>query len=90
MIGPTTTSLAYSLDSNNNDALKSFYDDILTNPVNMTGNPSLSLPIGFSKNHLPIGMQIIGRKFDEKTIYKLASFIEKELDLDLTPGGIYE
>lgn len=90
MIGPTTTSLAYSLDSNNNDALKSFYDDILTNPVNMTGNPSLSLPIGFSKDHLPIGMQIIGRKFDEKTIYKLASFIEKELDLDLTPGGIYE
>lgn len=90
MIGPTTTSYAYDLNSNNNDALKSFYDDILTNPVNMTGNPALSMPIGFSKNNLPIGLQIIGNKYDEKTIYKLASYIEKELDLNLIPGGFYE
>lgn len=90
MIGPTTTSYAYDLNSNNNDALKSFYDDILTNPVNMTGNPALSMPIGFSKNNLPIGLQIIGNKYDEKTIYKLASYIEKELDLNLIPGGVYE
>ena len=90
MIGPTTTSYAYDLNSNNNDALKSFYDDILTNPVNMTGNPALSMPIGFSVNNLPIGLQIIGNKYDEKTIYKLASYIEKELDLNLIPGGFYE
>ena len=90
IIGPTTTSYAYDLNSNNNDALKSFYDDILTNPVNMTGNPALSMPIGFSANNLPIGLQIIGNKYDEKTIYKLASYIEKELDLNLIPGGFYE
>ena len=90
IIGPTTTSYAYDLNSNNNDALKSFYDDILTNPVNMTGNPALSMPIGFSVNNLPIGLQIIGNKYDEKTIYKLASYIEKELDLNLIPGGFYE
>ena len=88
--GPTTTSYAYDLNSNNNDALKSFYDDILTNPVNMTGNPALSMPIGFSVNNLPIGLQIIGNKYDEKTIYKLASYIEKELDLNLILGGFYE
>ena len=87
MIGPTTTSYAYDLNSNNNDALKSFYDDILTNPVNMTGNPALSMPIGFSVNNLPIGLQIIGNKYDEKTIYKLASLSEEKLNLDL--GGAY-
>lgn len=87
IIGPTTTSLPYKLDSSNEDPNKSFIDDILTIPVNMAGLPALSLPIGFSKDKLPIGMQIIGNKFDEKTIYKLASFIEKKLNLDLVPGG---
>ena len=47
----------------------------------------MSLPIGFSKEHLPIGMQIIGNKWDEAVMYKLASFIENELNLDLLPGG---
>ena len=42
---------------------------------------------GFDKNNMPIGMQIIGNSFEEARIYKLASFIEKKLNLDLTPGG---
>ncbi len=88
IIGPTTTSLPYQLDYSLDDPNKSFVDDILTIPVNMAGLPALSLPIGFSKDKLPIGMQIIGNKFDEKTIYKLASFIEKKLNLDLVPGGV--
>ena len=87
IIGPTTTTLPYEIGSSLNDPNKGFLDDILTNPVNMVGLPALSMPIGFSSNHLPIGMQIIGKKFDEKTIYKLASFIEEKLNLDL--GGAY-
>ena len=47
----------------------------------------MSMPIGFSKNNLPIGMQIIAKRFDEKTIYKLASFIENKLKLNLDPRG---
>ena len=47
----------------------------------------MNIPIGFSKEHLPIGMQIIGNKWEEAVMYKLASFIEKELNLDLVPGG---
>lgn len=81
IIGPTTTSLPYKIEETNDDPNKSFVDDILTIPVNMAGLPALSMPIGYSKNNLPIGMQIIGNKFDEKTIYKLASFIEKRLSL---------
>ncbi len=86
IIGPTTTSLPYELSYLKEDPNKSFMDDILTIPVNMTGVPGMSLPIGFSKNNLPIGMQIIADKFNEKTIYKLASFIEKKLNLCLTKG----
>ena len=39
--------------------------------------------MGFDKSHLPIGLHIIGNSMDEAVIYKLASFIEKKLDLDL-------
>ena len=88
IIGPTTTSLPYPLTKDVDDPNKSFLDDILTIPVNMAGLPGMSLPIGFSKENLPIGMQIIGDKFNETTIYQLASFIEKELNLNLVPGGV--
>ena len=79
IIGPTNTSVAYDLGTKKDDALKSFYDDLLTIPMNMAGLPALSMPIGKNKEGLPIGMQIIGKVFDEKTIYKLASQIEKEV-----------
>ena len=87
IIGPTTTTTAYDLTDPMDDALKSFMDDVLVIPVNMAGLPGLNLPIGFDKNHMPIGMQIIGNSFEESKIYKLASFIEKKLDLALNPNG---
>lgn len=87
VIGPTTTCLPYEIGEFLQDPNRSFMDDVLTIPVNMAGLPGMSIPIGFSKNHLPIGMQIIGNKWEEAVMYKLASFIEKELSLDLVPGG---
>ena len=87
IIGPTTTTCAYDMNDSMDDPLKSFLDDVLVIPVNMAGLPGLSLPIGFNKEHMPIGMQIIGDEFDEVTIYKLASFIENKLKLDLDPRG---
>ena len=87
IIGPTTTAFAYNVGEGQNDAVKSFFDDLLTIPVNMAGLPGMSLPIGFGTNKLPIGMQIIGPKFGEASIYKLASFIEKELNLDMESKG---
>ncbi|MDO4377293.1 MAG: Asp-tRNA(Asn)/Glu-tRNA(Gln) amidotransferase subunit GatA [bacterium] len=75
IIGPTTTDFAYSFGCQTTDAIKSFSDDLLTIPVNMAGLPSMSMNIGDKK---PIGLQIIGNKFDEAKIYKFASYIEKE------------
>ncbi len=85
IIGPTTTTTAYSLDSDLDNPLKSYMDDVLVIPVNMAGLPAISIPIGFSNSKMPIGMHIIGKPFSEATIYKFASFIEKELNLDLNP-----
>jgi aspartyl-tRNA(Asn)/glutamyl-tRNA(Gln) amidotransferase subunit A len=86
IIGPTNTNVAYPIGTKLDDALKSFYDDLLTIPVNMAGLPAMSLPVGF-KNGLPVGMHIIGNYFKEEEIYKLGSFIEKELNLNLDPRG---
>lgn len=86
LIGPTNTDVAYPLGIKQDDALKSFYDDLLTIPLNMAGLPALSLPIGFNHDHMPIGMQIIGNYWKEETIYTLASALEKKLNLDLESG----
>ncbi len=83
IIGPTTTTTAYNLTDPMDDPSKSFMDDVLVIPVNMAGLPGLSLPIGFGKSHMPIGLHIIGNSFEEAKIYQLASFLEKELNLDL-------
>ena len=90
IIGPTTARCAYDLNSGNDDPLRSFMDDILVMHANLGGFPSLSLPVGFNNDKLPIGLQILGNHFDEATIYKLASFIEKELNLDLEGAKVYE
>lgn len=83
IIGPTTTTTAYNLTDPMDDPSKSFMDDVLVIPVNMAGLPGLSLPIGFGKGHMPIGLHIIGNSFEEAKIYQLASFIEKQLNLNL-------
>lgn len=89
VIGPTTTCLPYEIGEHLEDPNRSFVDDVLVIPVNMAGLPGMSLPVGFSKDNLPIGMHIIGNKNSEAVMYKFASFIEKELALPLG-GGIYE
>ncbi len=83
IIGPTTTTVAYHLGEGMDDVRKTFLDDVLVIPVNMAGLPGLNIPIGFNHEHMPIGLHIIGNRFEEAKMYKLGSFIEKELNLDL-------
>jgi aspartyl-tRNA(Asn)/glutamyl-tRNA(Gln) amidotransferase subunit A len=49
---------------------------LLTIPFNVTGNPALALPTGFSTSGLPLGMQIVGRPFDEPTLFRIAAAYE--------------
>ena len=88
VIGTTTTTVAYDIDTKTTDPSKSFMDDVLVIPVNMAGLPGLNIPIGFNKDHMPFGAQLIAYDFDEVTIYKLASYIVKELGLELDPRKV--
>ena len=83
IIGPTTTTVAYPLGQDLDDPMKSFMDDVLVIPVNMAGLPGMNIPIGMNQDHMPIGLHIIGNQFEEAKMYQLASFLEKELNLDL-------
>ena len=84
IIGPTTARCAYNLGEKGDDPVKSFMDDVLVMHANMGGFPSLSMPVGFNHEHLPIGLQIIGNLKDEATIYGLASFIENNIKDDFS------
>ena len=77
IIGPTTTRVAPLLGTSKDDPHKAFMDDVLVIPVNMAGLPGLNVPIGTNSEDIPIGLHIIGKAFDEATIYRLASFIEE-------------
>lgn len=80
IIGPTTTDVAYNLGEYNSDEIKSFYDDILTIPINLAGLPAISIPI--CQNPLPIGLQIVGNYFEEDKIYQLADLIDRGINYE--------
>ncbi|WHY72786.1 Asp-tRNA(Asn)/Glu-tRNA(Gln) amidotransferase subunit GatA [Fictibacillus enclensis] len=76
IIGPTTPTTAFKIGEKTDDPLTMYANDILTIPVNLAGVPAISVPCGFS-NGLPVGLQIIGKHFDERTIYRVASVYEQ-------------
>ena len=79
VLGPTTTTVAYNLTDSLDDVRKTFMDDVLVIPVNMAGLPGLSIPMGKDKDGMPIGLHIIGNRFEEAKMYELASFLENKL-----------
>lgn len=80
IIGPTTPTAAFKLGEKVNDPLTMYAADMLTIPVNLAGNPAISIPCGFSEQGLPIGLQVIGKHFDEETVYQTAYAYEQATD----------
>lgn len=79
IIGPTAPTPAFKIGEQINDPLTMYANDILTIPVNLAGVPGISVPCGFD-NGLPIGLQIIGKHFDEATVYRVAHAFEQATD----------
>ncbi len=79
ILGPTAPSVAFDLDSLNHDPVAMYLADLLTIPVNLAGLPGISIPAGFAQG-LPVGLQLIGPKYSEETIYQVASAFEATTD----------
>ncbi|HOV52418.1 MAG TPA: Asp-tRNA(Asn)/Glu-tRNA(Gln) amidotransferase subunit GatA, partial [Methanothrix sp.] len=76
LAGPTMPIPAFRIGERINDPLSLYLADVFTVPINLAGVPAISVPCGFA-GHLPVGLQLIGRHFDEATILQAAHTFEK-------------
>ncbi len=65
-----------------------YLGDVFTTPSSLAGVPSLALPVGFSTSGLPIGLQVIGKHFDENTVFQVAGVLETAAGFDKTPHRV--
>jgi len=77
ILTPSTPSAAFKIGEKKDDPVSMYLNDIFTVPVNLAGLPAISVPVGYDKNNLPLGLQLIGKPFDEQTILNLSLAIEK-------------
>ena len=82
ILTPTSPIEAFAIGDKkmNESPINMYLNDVFTVSVNLAGLPAMSLPIGLSKNGLPLGMQFIGKAFDEGTIFKAAYQLEQSVN----------
>jgi aspartyl-tRNA(Asn)/glutamyl-tRNA(Gln) amidotransferase subunit A len=77
MLTPATPSAAFGLGEKGGDPVEMYLNDVFTVTVNMAGLPGIAVPAGLEAQGLPLGLQLIGRPFDEETLFSLATVIEQ-------------
>jgi aspartyl-tRNA(Asn)/glutamyl-tRNA(Gln) amidotransferase subunit A len=80
LISATSPVPAFKLGEKVDDPLAMYLMDVLTLPCNLAGLPGLSLPCGFTHAGLPIGLQVLGKPFDEARVLRVARAFEREHD----------
>ncbi len=85
ILTPTAPSAAFGIGENTEDPVTMYLNDVFTVPASLAGMPGLSLPAGLDKNGLPLGLQIIGRPFDEETVFKVSGLIEEAAQFTAQP-----
>ncbi|MCK5391412.1 MAG: Asp-tRNA(Asn)/Glu-tRNA(Gln) amidotransferase subunit GatA [Deltaproteobacteria bacterium] len=80
IMAPTTPEVAFKIGEKIQDPIKMYLSDVLTIPCNIAGLPGISVPCGFSTDGLPIGIQVLGKPFDEETVLRMAYAYEQHTD----------
>ena len=79
IITPTSPTTAFKFGEKSSDPLTMYLSDVYTVSVNLAGLPAISIPCGVDSNNMPVGLQIIGKPFDEHTVLRVADFLERNL-----------
>ena len=80
ILTPSTPSSAFKIGDKSNDPVSMYLNDIFTVPVNLAGLPGISIPAGLDKKGYPLGLQIIGKSFDEQNILNIAYSMEHKIN----------
>ena len=79
ILTPSTPSSAFKIGEKLNDPVSMYLNDIFTVPINLAGLPAISIPAGHDKKGYPLGLQVIGKAFDEQNILNIAFALEKNI-----------
>ena len=79
ILTPSTPSAAFKIGEKTNDPISMYLNDIFTVPVNLAGLPAISIPAGLDAKGYPLGLQIIGKAFDEQKILNIAYAMEEKI-----------
>ncbi|WP_022846550.1 MULTISPECIES: Asp-tRNA(Asn)/Glu-tRNA(Gln) amidotransferase subunit GatA [unclassified Desulfurobacterium] len=85
IVTPVSPTTAFKIGEKVGDPIKMYLSDIFTIALNLAGLPGLSMPCGFDSKGLPVGVQLIGKAFDEETLYAVGYKLEKALNINNLP-----
>ncbi|MBA4274868.1 MAG: Asp-tRNA(Asn)/Glu-tRNA(Gln) amidotransferase GatCAB subunit A, partial [Alphaproteobacteria bacterium] len=88
ILTPTAPSDAFIIGDNQDDPVAMYLNDVFTVPTSLAGLPGMAVPTGLSKKGLPLGLQIIGRPFDEMSVFSVADVIEKAAGFTALPKEV--
>jgi aspartyl-tRNA(Asn)/glutamyl-tRNA(Gln) amidotransferase subunit A len=85
ILTPTAPSAAFAIGEKMDDPIAMYLNDVFTVPVNLAGLPGLSVPAGLSGDGLPLGLQVIGKAFDEAMVLRVGSALESAAKFEAKP-----
>jgi aspartyl-tRNA(Asn)/glutamyl-tRNA(Gln) amidotransferase subunit A len=88
LLSPIAPSAAFAIGEKVEDPIAMYLNDVFTVPANLAGLPAISVPAGLSGDGLPLGLQIIGRAFDEETVLRVADVLERAAQFRHVPSFI--
>ena len=87
ILTPTTPSAAFAQGERSDDPVSMYLNDVFTVPANLAGVPGMSVPAGLSAEGLPLGLQVLGRAFDEETVFAVGRAVEAAADFRAKPDA---
>ena len=85
IVTPATPSAAFGMDEKQDDPVKMYLNDVFTVTANLAGLPGIAVPAGLDAQGLPLGLQVIGKSFDEETVFAVGAAIEQAANFTALP-----